>query len=157
MGRSAVLRAVQAARGLHERAFFTGQAAQGVVAAKAGESIPEILPYGGPKTVLDVSHPQLCGDMLQSGPSTSPPMSVWPPLYISVRDSIHAHRYHLGCSWALGPPMPTHASWQPRRCRCLVGAPPEPFKCVAHPPMLCMTFRCTLLSAIDRRCWRHAI
>jgi hypothetical protein len=80
MSRSAVLRAVQAARGLHERAFFTGQAAQGVVAAKAGESIPEILPYGGPKTVLDVSPRQLGGNWRACGPALHRhPICMAPP------------------------------------------------------------------------------
>ena len=58
MGRSALLRAVQAARVLHQRAVSTGQPAFGAIATKAGESVPEILPYGGPKTVIDVSLPQ---------------------------------------------------------------------------------------------------
>lgn len=53
MGRSALLRALQAVRSQH-RAFGSTTQACAAHAARPGEVIPELQPYAGPTTVIDV-------------------------------------------------------------------------------------------------------
>ncbi len=54
MGRSALLRALQTFRS-QQRSFSSTTQALAANAARPGETLPEMLPYAGPSTVIDVS------------------------------------------------------------------------------------------------------